>query len=473
MGKKQSKPIRYSASEGPADAAAEFAKRFNDPSQWKVKAGVPIFDEHEEQMSVMVPGPDGKPVKQQQTERFTAAELQKYAANCNALVASGNPPGLSFGHTLDKGRESDQPETLGYGKNYRVQFSPTLGRHVIVHDEYYFPDKYEAAKTCPHRSVERWREDQVFKPIALLRREPKRRLGPVIYHADSQKTCIRYSLEAAMFDGQPIRYEDDGPPKKPEDAAPEAPAEPAADPLASDPPAPPAPPAPAPPAAPPAAPVAQGMMPSPQDEELFKQLCQKYGLKYADPATAMPAPMPGAAPPMPGAAAPPVQMAAMPSATNTAPPAMGKPPMQMQADTATVARYEAELKAVKDRCAVLEQGERIARYSAILESMENEGWPIEAAEELERCQDYSQEQFDQHCADVKKYGARQQRPTGPAIRIADSTSPELNGGHAGPMNEEQYKLALEQVREHNKTWPEAMKYAMENSGRKPVRGVAS
>lgn len=470
MGKRKTKPIRYSASEAPADAAAEFAKRFNDPSQWKVKAGVPIFDEHEEQMSVMVPGPDGKPVKQNQTERFTAAELQKYAANCNALVASGNPPGLSFGHTLDKGRESDQPETLGYGKNYRVAFSPTLGRHVILHDEYFFPEKYELAKTCPHRSVERWREDECFKPVALLRREPKRRLGPVVYNADG-KTCVRYSLEAVMFDGKPIRYEDDGPPKPDEGEAPAAPPEAPAEPAA--PAAPPAPPAA--PAAPPAAP--QAMEPSPQDRDLFAKLCKYFKVQYADPAAAVAAPMPGAMPPggAPGAAmaAPPVQMSAVPSATNTAPPVMGKPPMQMQADTQTVARYEADIKALKDRCATLEQGERIARYSAILQSMEDEGWPIEAAEELERCQDYTQAQFDQHVADVKKYGANAQRPHGPAIRVADSDSPELAGGHRGPMDEAQFKLAMEQVREKNMSWPEAMKYAMENSGRKPVRGVAS
>ena len=88
----------------------------------------------------------------------------------------------------------------------------------------------------------------------------------------------------------------------------------------------------------------------------------------------------------------------------------------MQADTSTVQRYEAELKALKDRCATLEQGERIARYSAVLQSMEDDGWPIEAAEELERCQNYSQEQFDQHCADIKKYGEHSRRPHGPAIR---------------------------------------------------------
>lgn len=499
----------------------KFAARLKDPSQWKILRDIPVFDEHEEVTPEMVTGPDGRPMRQDRIERFGMDELKAHADKCNALVASGNPPGLVLGHTKDDAPEHQQPETVGVGVNYRVRYDADLGRNVIAYDEYYLPEKYEQVKTYPYRSVERWRKGGYFKPIALLRREPRRNLGMVLaYQAQSRGELDRYSMVATdVTEDAPgnlfgvvvdtvVRYsmqysvpveryampheEPDG------DEKPKAPPQVAA----STPPPPmpaPTPPAAVPPVVPNAAPPVPPqpapvpgmdvggdpsmMEPSDKDKQIFAKLCYAHPAlgamlkKYEAEAGGQNAAMPPASPMGAPSAVPPgnpVQMAAgagmgSPSASNTMIPGV----QQMSADTSEVERYaqmEQVIRSQNERIAELEKGERVARYAAKFGQLENEGWPIDAAEEVVRCQDYSPEQVEQHISDIKKYGAKTQRPLGPGIRPDSSPNPMRGGSHSPDrrLTPEEYDRAMEYMTENpGKSHTEAIKYAMNGA---PVRG---
>lgn len=442
-----------------SDATSRFVQRFNDESQWKKVVGVPVFDEHEESRWEPELDANGKPILDQATskprlrkivERFGVAELQRHADNSNRLVAMGKPPGLTLGHTKDEGPESQQPETVGYCKNYRVAFVPSLSRHAVLHDELIKPDRYEEAMTYPYRSVERWKRGEYFAPVAALRREPARSLGVVAYQKQSEfgdmldliDDVYRYST------GERVRYMD--PAQAPMGGAPAAPA--------GGPAAPPNPQAPAAPAGDP-------------DVEKFAKLFAQY-MSNPENCAKMAAALGGGAgagkPPAPagdglppgleatGGAAPPVQMgASMPSGSNTGLPSQaGNPPMgaqQYQMADDVVERYEATLKAMQDEIDDLkaarensDRGERIARYGAVLGRMrEQDGYQIDVADQLYECQDFTQEQFDKRVALIERLGASNRTPLGDGpIRNSASGGPQRSGRQATPLTKEQMDFAV-------------------------------
>lgn len=409
---------------------AAFVAKFNDPSQWQIVKGVPIFDAHDEVYEEPEVDPKtgrrvidpatGKPRMRKVVEKFDRASLEKHAQNCNALVASGNPPGLVDGHTLDDAPESKQPETLGFARDFRVEYSPILQRDVIVQDEYYFPDKYEIAKSRPYRSVERFKSAAVFKPVALLRREPRRNLGVVAYKRgddvavryslDSYRNSERYAMPDAVMDSPPM------------EAAPAAPA-----------------------------PDAQmSMEPSDKDKQIFAALCKHYGLQITDPAAAPAAPAPAAPPAAPAA---PEKNAAMPSASNVAVPAMAEPAekpkeekekMQAHGD---VERYARELSDARSRIATLEKDARLTRYGAALGDLRRE-YQFDEAEELAEVQDFTEDQFKARCEKIKKCYAKLPRDgKGGPIRLADMPRPE--DAQSGPrFTKDQMEKALRYKAEH-------------------------
>lgn len=458
------------------DPAAVFMQKFNDPSKWRIVPNVPVFDEHDEEVEEPEQGPDGKPVIDPMTkkprmvkkiERFDRQSLETHARNCNNMVATGNPPGLTLGHTKDDAPEPSQPETVGYGRNFRVVYSPTLGRDVIVYDEYFDPEKFidKDVSTYPFRSCERWKGGQYFKPIALLKREPRRNLGIVTYHHRGTDTVIRYS-----FDSEAIM---------PETAMPPA--------------APPMPAAGAAPPPPPPAPEAE-MEPSDKDKELFAKLCAKY---FGDPANveqmkkygfqmAPGGETPGAVetpgkPPVDPQAAPEKNGMGLPSGSNVAPPgspdkngkaggeaawdaneedpsaraamaaaASGRPnPHPHAMPTHDLVRYQAEL-AQRDakiaqqgeRLATLEKSERVERYSATLSDLERTR-VFDKPKVLARVQDYTTQQFAAVCEDIREN--YRPRPGNSPIRLADLDSPMNQGGG---MDKDVMEKALQYQAEH-------------------------
>lgn len=148
----------------------------------------------------------------------------------------------------------------------------------------------------------------------------------------------------------------------------------------------------------------------------------------------------------------------------------------MAADTSEVARYEARIEALEDGLAEAQRCERIARYGATFRHMDEvEGYPIKYLDETTRCQDYTQEQFDQHVKDIRQYGEHGRRPVGPAVEVDRDEAPHgranVNGSGKPKLPEltkAQMESALQYQQENpGKTYREAVRYAM---GETPQRG---
>jgi hypothetical protein len=151
-----------------------------DPAQYTLVRGRTLFDEHTEYDA------EGKA-----TQVFNKDRLEKMADRNNRRARTGQLCPIAIGHTVDdekdhtgkvtyKAREEDQPELVGYVKNYRVKFSKRLGKYVVRADWYIRNDKFQKAASFPRVSIERWKDDTI-DPVSLLRRTPARDLGQWTY----------------------------------------------------------------------------------------------------------------------------------------------------------------------------------------------------------------------------------------------------------------------------------------------------
>lgn len=231
-----------------ADPTARALGMFKDASRWRlpdgkstVVPGVPCFDEHSEQderktitdaAGKEVPNPNfGKVVRQ-----FDANKLQVIASNCNRRYqTTGDACPVTLGHTRPGEPEKNQPEICGYALNFRLgRYGPSQ-RLAIIADFYILPAYWVEFLKHPRRSVELFPRDQVFDPIAVLKRTPERDLGlitdyagtdgasttPAIQHAAAFRQVVRYQRSAGLS-GESIRYsfsEHDGVPAMDEQKA--------------------------------------------------------------------------------------------------------------------------------------------------------------------------------------------------------------------------------------------------------------
>lgn len=139
----------------------------SNPNLFERRPGVPILDVHTR---------NGRTVD--------VNRLKLVAANSNKRAAAGELGLLLLGHTTDEGKESDQPELVGYARNY--QLGKWDGRDCIMADLFYDTGKAQQAFTYPRRSVEVYYDDtnpanNYVDAVALLRRTPARDLGLLTY----------------------------------------------------------------------------------------------------------------------------------------------------------------------------------------------------------------------------------------------------------------------------------------------------
>ena len=150
-----------------ADPTQSLIDQLNQPSRWKIRRSVPVFDEHDEY------GKDGRLQR-----RFGPQELQEIADSCNRRERdTGDVCPLTKGHTIQGAPEDQQPEILGYARNFHVGRFGAAQKLGILADFYFYPDRYKVAMSFPRRSVELYFRDKILDPIALLRRTPQRDLG--------------------------------------------------------------------------------------------------------------------------------------------------------------------------------------------------------------------------------------------------------------------------------------------------------
>lgn len=169
-----------------ADPSLEALKHLDEPGKFIVRRAVPIFCEHTDPIT---------------GEKVGRAKLETLARNTNRREQEeGVPMGIVIGHT--PGRKEEEIQHVGYARNHRVaKFGPKqkLG---IVSDFYYKPECYEKAKQYPHRSIERWVDDEIMDPVSLLARTPQLDLGlllPDDGHPVQKKLAVNDGCELMVY----------------------------------------------------------------------------------------------------------------------------------------------------------------------------------------------------------------------------------------------------------------------------------
>jgi hypothetical protein len=154
----------------------------DDPDLFVARRSIPILDEHQHSTKGDI----------------DEGLLQLLAENSNARAeGTGNYALIFVGHTDDEGDEDDQPDVVGYARNFRV--SPFMGRPCLYADLYFYKSDYKRAMKYPHRSVERFRSEEdrganFIDAIALLKRTPERDLGLLVEYARGG-SLVRYSRD--------------------------------------------------------------------------------------------------------------------------------------------------------------------------------------------------------------------------------------------------------------------------------------
>lgn len=173
-----------------SDPTLDFLRRLDDPSQWVIVRGVPIFKEHERTDR------DGKLLY-----KVGQAELEKAVRQYQRLAAEyGVVPRITIGHvnTDRNAPETAQPEVVGYARNLRIgQFGPAQTLAVLA-DCYYRKDAWERARRFPYRSAEYYPHSGEITGIALLVRDPQLDLGMVAYEREHPR--YSYAMENSVMD---------------------------------------------------------------------------------------------------------------------------------------------------------------------------------------------------------------------------------------------------------------------------------
>jgi hypothetical protein len=139
------------------------SRDFADPARFVPVKAVPVFDVHDH------------PRKGDVDLRL----LRLITENTNDRVRSGHPPAVIAGHTSDDDPEDRQPIAVGVAVDFRV--ADFDGRPTIYCDFRIARRHLAYASSFPFRSIERIAskrdEWNCIVAVALLRREPDRRLG--------------------------------------------------------------------------------------------------------------------------------------------------------------------------------------------------------------------------------------------------------------------------------------------------------
>lgn len=191
------------------DQAVRAMKKFNDRARWKVYPNVAIFDAHDEfderkTIKDDVTGEDKpNPEYGKVKRRFDAKKLNEIAANCNRrFKRTGDACPITLGHTRQGEPEANQPDITGYALNFRVGRYGPEQKIAILSDFYVIPELESEFLKHPRRSVELFPNDDVFDPIAVLKRTPERDLGLITAY-QRRTNAKRY---VARLDGRPVRY---------------------------------------------------------------------------------------------------------------------------------------------------------------------------------------------------------------------------------------------------------------------------
>ena len=403
-----------------------------DDGTWEQVDGVNVFDAHKDHDAV-----SGEVIRS-----FDLEKLEKIVLACNRRDKLGQPCPLTIGHTIEgKVPEKYQPEIVGYARKFRVEYDARLERWVIKATYYVRKERLEEARSFPRVSVEYWPGDDIFDPISLIRRTPKRDLGQWTYAAGSQR--VRYEREAFMADDVKKKKPDDS--KGPD--------------LDAD-------------AVQPGMDGGMDQGPPPDFMKNF-QYCMDAMAKSGQLLQYMQG--------MPSNPMGPQPMA-MPGATNQQIPA----PATFAADAdkqrmvktdqaitgeqyaRDIAELRAQYAAERDARLVLEKRERASRYERDLTGLRAQGWQFDLAEEMDLVKDYDDPTFIKHLGVIKKnYQRSSVGVDAPLVRTLGGETGIDQGQTDLPADElanrEEFEVASQYQREKHlpeSKWDECKQYAI-------------
>lgn len=180
-----------------SNAIAESLKLLNDDSHWgKTIEQVPIFVAHDLYQhstgpKIAVP-PGVKPQGQGWTLMFSVddAALQKTTDAINYMwTKESTPMRMQIGHTvLDQlGNQKVQPDTVGYGSHGATLGKLPDGRTAVLANKFrYSKARAAEALECQERSPEFNPVTGGITAVALLKTDPKLKMGMLVYQADVQ-----------------------------------------------------------------------------------------------------------------------------------------------------------------------------------------------------------------------------------------------------------------------------------------------
>jgi hypothetical protein len=362
------------------DPTLQALQDLDTPGRFIVRAGVPIFCEHDDPLT---------------GEKWTRAKLETLARNTNRREAEeGVPMSIVIGHT--PGRKEEEIQHVGYARHLRVgRFGPKKKLGILA-DFYYKPECYEKAKQFPHRSVERWVEDALLDPVSLLARTPQLDLGLLlpddgtplhkklavsdgcelmVYHRAGSRRLYQMSDSPAVDDGGIAATREESAPMDPQ----------------------------------------QLLMEMCDGLEALIQKCRAQATPDDQPQDT-----PGAAP-----AGGPEEVqtyGAMPSGTNTHMP-----------DLITYSKEQFDAVKADLEKAQLERDEAVRLYQrqgrqAALNALKTDGYTLDVEEELTETAAFDKAAFDKHVAKIKKCYARTGKSAGTTFiptegeeRVTDAT----------------------------------------------------
>jgi hypothetical protein len=476
-----------------AQELEELLDELDDPRHYVKVPNRVVFDAHEEVWDEPIldedgepkKGKDGKPVTEKKRRTFNEPALRYIAERCNERDEQGNLCQLAIGHTRPGRPEVEQPEAVGYSRNFHTEYEPRLKRHVIKADYYIRADEYAKARSYPNTSVELWPPEATeedadawfFHPICLIRRTPKRPVGQWTYAMhQSGRRVIRYAMEDKAADDMPpvSDPEEEGGPEGGGEDLPSLDA-----------------PGPSPGGIEDESPESEAAEPShPEKVEQYMKHC--YGHPYAryfakhyaaDSATnpegggEMEEESPEVPPTEPPSAEGPDQYAAALSGTNAMPQPVGKKDqvarMQRDQKASQQARHDARIAALEKELKVMRYERDRADCERMVMQLESENVELDRAEEVEELLKRKPEDREKYLDRCRK---RYQRAPIGGNRIPVTRGPGVVGKpdvdpHTGELSRECQARILLYQKEHGWCeWEDAKKAVLSAMGHGPKEG---
>jgi hypothetical protein len=202
------------------DPVMSLIRDLDNPAKFRKKPNVRVFAPHTREFPEVV---IGKQVLPARTVKVTEEDLRRIADNCNRVYNDwGQLVLLVDGHRNPNPAtpESQQPQELGYARNFRVANMPVPSGKlatVLICDEYHKASCLDKCDQRSGRSAEYVSELQLITGIALLTSDAALHLGFVGHYHRS--VCYSMGAMSAMPEpivqdppkdlNKPIPYSDD------------------------------------------------------------------------------------------------------------------------------------------------------------------------------------------------------------------------------------------------------------------------